>query len=78
LPAPFGIVGISNPGLNMRSKVDGPVCIARATDGKRKIACVIEAGDHVRFHMDMFTVIKANTEALKKPKRVKRAKSAAA
>jgi hypothetical protein len=58
-------------------QVDGPVCIVRATDGKRKVACAVSAGDHVRFHMDIFTVIKASTEALKKPKRAKRVKSTA-
>lgn len=54
------------------------MCIFRATDGKKKVACAVAAGDHVRFHMELFTVIKASTEALKKPKRSRRVKSAAA
>eukprot|EP00173_Palmaria_palmata_P000592 Plantae.Rhodophyta-Palmaria_palmata.ctg12784.p2 GENE.Plantae.Rhodophyta-Palmaria_palmata.ctg12784~~Plantae.Rhodophyta-Palmaria_palmata.ctg12784.p2 ORF type:complete len:103 (-),score=15.41 Plantae.Rhodophyta-Palmaria_palmata.ctg12784:113-421(-) len=58
--------------------LEGPVCIFRATDGKKKVACAVAAGDHVRFHMELFTVIKASTEALKKPKRSRRVKSAAA
>lgn len=53
-------------------KVDGPVCLVHASDGSRKIACVVPSGEHVRFHMDLFTVIKANTENLLKPKRAKR------
>lgn len=32
----------------------------------------------LRFHMDLFTVIKANTEALKKPKRTRTKKTKAA
>lgn len=53
-------------------KTDGPVCLVRATDGKRKIQCVVTSGQHVNFHMEMFTVIKANTENLVKPKRIKK------
>jgi signal recognition particle subunit SRP14 len=53
------------------------VCLVRATDGRRKVTCAVSAGDHVRFQMDLFTVIKASTDALKKPKRQKRVKSSA-
>lgn len=87
---------------------NGPVCIVRAGDGKKKLQCVVPVGEHVsglcsrypcklvqaiadfcslvllslsctqlRFHMDLFTVIKANTEALKKPKRTRTKKSKA-
>ncbi|CAN8070922.1 unnamed protein product [Agarophyton chilense] len=46
-----------------------PSCLVRATDGKRKLACVVSSGDHLRFHMDLFTIIKANATDLQKPKR---------
>lgn len=49
-----------------------PVCLVRATDGKRKIACSVSAHEHVRFHMDLFTIIKANTTNLQKPKRARK------
>lgn len=35
------------------SQHDGPVCVVRASDGKRKIACVVPAGEHVRFHVSL-------------------------
>lgn len=56
----------------------GPTCIVRASDGKKKLACVVPMGEHLAFHMDIFTVIKSNTEALKKPKRNRAKKSKAA
>jgi hypothetical protein len=52
--------------------------MVRATDGKRKISCAVAAGDHIRFQMEMFTVIKASLSELKKPKRTKRQKNTAA
>lgn len=63
--------------LCFAKQIEGPVCIVRATDGKKKLACAVAAGDHVRFQMDVFTVVKASMDALKKPKRTKRVKSSA-
>lgn len=50
-----------------------PVCLSSAC----ACACACVAAQ-VRFHMDLFTVIKANTDKLVKPKRAKKKPNKAA
>lgn len=54
---------------------EGPACIVHATDGKTKLACVVPSNQHAAFHLDLFTVIKAHTENLQKPKRIHKKKT---
>lgn len=70
---------VTRPIVTGRGKLpdEGPVCVVRASDGKQKLACVVPMGEHLNFHMDLFTVVRANTEALKKPKRNRAKKSKA-
>lgn len=65
---------VERPIVTGRKKLeaDGPFCLVRATDGKQKLSCVVSSGEHLRFHMDLFTVIKANTGNLVKAKRIKK------
>lgn len=61
-----------------KQPIEGPVCLVRATDGKKKISCAVLAKDSIRFQLGLMDVVRAHTGALKaKPKKT-RAKAAKA
>lgn len=61
-----------------KQPIEGPVCLVRATDGKKKISCAVLAKDSIRFQLGLMDVVRAHTGGLKaKPKKT-RAKAAKA
>jgi len=59
----------ANVGLN------SSYCLVRATNGKQKISCVLSSGEHLRFHMDLMTLLRASADGLKKKAKTKKLKS---
>ena len=56
-----------------------PKCLVRATNGKRKISCLVESADVPRFQLELLTVLRAGADGLKrKPKASKKAKASIA
>lgn len=55
-----------------------PVCLYRATTGKKKISTIVTADDATRFHPNYMTVVKSSMSALKKVKKVKKASKSVA
>ena len=54
-----------------------PVCLYRATNGKRKESTAVSAADAPRFHAAYTVVIKSSMTALKRAKKPRKAKAAA-
>ena len=44
-------------------------CLYRATNGKKKVSCVVPKKDYARFQTSYMTVVKASMDALKKRQR---------
>lgn len=49
-----------------------PVCLYRATDGKRKISTIVKASDINNFHPAYIAVVKTSMSSLKKLKKLKK------
>eukprot|EP00183_Erythrolobus_madagascarensis_P006046 CAMPEP_0185845238 /NCGR_PEP_ID=MMETSP1354-20130828/1258_1 /TAXON_ID=708628 /ORGANISM="Erythrolobus madagascarensis, Strain CCMP3276" /LENGTH=97 /DNA_ID=CAMNT_0028545153 /DNA_START=331 /DNA_END=624 /DNA_ORIENTATION=- len=65
-------------GANTSGNSNETRCLFRATDGKkRKISCLIAPGEHVRFQMELLTVVRASTDTLKRKQKAKKVKSTA-
>ncbi|KAA8494273.1 Signal recognition particle 14 kDa protein [Porphyridium purpureum] len=67
--------GARAPADELAAASGQPQCLVRATNGKRKISCVVDAPQIARFQLELMTVMRANADGLKKkPKASKKAK----